>query len=125
MTKPASNILIVEDEKLLNWSMVKSLSKLGFEVHPVFNGVEAMHQVQQARFDIVLLDYQLPDLDGLEVARRIRQAHPGVAIVLVTAFQLSELDVTPGLIDAYLNKPVDLGELHRALLDLPGVEVRA
>jgi two-component system response regulator (stage 0 sporulation protein F) len=113
------SVLIVEDEKLLNWSLVKALSKWGFSASPVFTGTEAMVQLEKSRFDVILLDYKLPDVDGLEVARRIRRTHPGSSIFLVTAFQLSELAVEAGLIDAYFNKPLDLQQLHCALEGTP------
>lgn len=111
--------LVVEDEKLQSWSLAKSLAKWGFDVQPVYTGNEAVAQVEKSRYDVVLLDYQLPDIDGLEVARRVRQAQPGAVIFLVTAFQLSELPVSTGLIDAYFNKPMDMTQLHQALKQLP------
>jgi DNA-binding response OmpR family regulator len=115
MTPREKRILLVEDEKLLNWSLEKSLSKWGFEVQPVFTAKDAMKQLEQSEFDLILLDYQLPDLDGLQVAHRVRKAHPEAIIFLVTAFQLNELDVASGLIDGYFNKPVDLQQLRQAL----------
>lgn len=115
MAPGAANVLVVEDEKLLSWSLVKSLSKWGFDVHPVFTAHEAMEEIRKSGYDIVLLDYKLPDLNGLEVARRIRRTHPTSVILLVTAFQLSELPVDRGLIDGYFNKPLDLQMLHRTL----------
>jgi len=120
ITKPDVRILVVEDEKLLSWSLTKSLSNWGFHVLPVSTGVDAIAQVEKGSFDVILLDYQLPDLDGLKVARCIRKKQPKATIILVTAFQLSELAVDAGLIDAYFNKPLDFQQLHRALLSLPG-----
>jgi DNA-binding response OmpR family regulator len=108
-------VLVVEDEKLLNWSLAKSLSKWGYDVRPVFTGHEAVAQIENSWFDVVLVDYQLPDLDGLEIARRIRAEKPNTVIFLVTAFQLNELPVDAGLIDAYFNKPLDLQQLHQTL----------
>jgi DNA-binding response OmpR family regulator len=113
------SVLVVEDEKLLNWSLAKSLSKWGFDVHPVFTGSEAMAQLEKSGFDVILLDYQLPDLDGLQVARCIRKAQPGAIIFLVTAFQLNELSVEAGLIDVYFNKPLDFQQLRQALAGIP------
>lgn len=113
------SVLIVEDEKLINWSLVKSLSKWGFEVCPVYNGADAVARLEGGRFDIVLLDYHLPDIDGLQVARHIRAKSPGSVIILLTAFQLSELGVDSGLIDAYFNKPLDLERLREALDGFP------
>jgi len=109
------SILVVEDEKLLSWSLAKSLSKWGFDVHSVSTGWDAVESSAQSGYDIVLLDYQLPDLDGLEVARRIRQARPCAVIFLLTAFQLSELSVDAGLIDGYFNKPLDFQQLRQSL----------
>lgn len=119
MAKPHISALVVEDEKLLNWSLAKSLSKWGFEVRPVFTGNEAVAQIENSWFDVVLLDYHLPDVDGLAVARRVRAAQPNAVIFLVTAFQLNELTIDSGLIDAYFNKPLDLQQLHKALKRVP------
>ena len=110
-----TTILVVEDEKLQSWSLAKSLAKWGYAVIPAYTGKEAVSQVERSGYDVVLLDYQLPDLDGLEVARKVRQFQPSAAIFLVTAFQLSELPSHSGLIDGYFNKPVDLQLLHQAL----------
>jgi len=106
------NVLVVEDEKLLNWSLSSSLSKWGFDVQPVFTGSEALAQIENSGFDVVLLDYRLPDLDGLVVARTVREKQPDAVIFLLTAFQLNELPVDAGLIDSYFNKPLDLQQLH-------------
>ncbi len=119
MKKTETRVLVVEDEKLLNWSLASSLAKWGFEVRPVFSGNDALVQIEQTPFDAVLLDYQLPDLDGIAVARLVRQKQPQAAIFLVTAFQLNELALDPGLIDVYFNKPLDLNQLHTALSAVP------
>jgi CheY-like chemotaxis protein len=119
MGKPDMTALVVEDEKLQSWSLAKSLAKWGYAVRPVYTGRDAVAQIEKSGFDIILLDYQLPDLDGLEVARRAREVHPDAVIFLVTAFQLSELPGHAGLIDAYFNKPLDLQQLHQALKNLP------
>jgi CheY-like chemotaxis protein len=118
-TSADTSILVVEDQKLLNWSLAKSLAKWGFDVHPVFTGSDAIAQLEKSGFDVILLDYQLPDMDGLQLARCIRKAQPNAVIFLVTAFQLNELDVDAGLIDAYFNKPVDFQQLHQALVSIP------
>jgi DNA-binding response OmpR family regulator len=120
MKRADMSVLVVEDEKLLNWSLASSLSKWGFEVQPVFTGTDAVAQLEKSGFDIILLDYQLPDLDGLAVARLVREKQPNAVIFLVTAFQLNELSVDAGLIDDYFNKPLDLQQLHQALKRVPG-----
>ena len=123
MEKTDKSALVVEDEKLLSWSLVSSLSKWGFDVQPVFSGEEAMARIEKSGFDVILLDYQLPDLDGLAVARCARQKQPEAVIILLTAFQLNELSIDRGLIDDYFNKPLDLQQLHRALTRVPRLGV--
>ncbi len=125
MQKTVKCALIVEDDKLLSWSLVSSLSKWGFEVKPVFSGEEALSQLEKSFFDVILLDYQLPDLDGLAVARQVRQKQSAAAIFLLTAFQLNELSIDRGLIDDYFNKPLDLQQLHNALTRVPRLGMRA
>ena len=116
MATEQTKVLVVEDEKLVNWSLVTSLTQWGFAVHSVFNGRDAVNELDKSGFDVVLLDYQLPDMDGLSVARRVRHLQPDAVVVLLTSFQLSELPPEQGLIDYYLNKPVDLGQLRRDLI---------
>jgi DNA-binding response OmpR family regulator len=118
MEREVVNVLVVEDEKLLNWSLVSSLSKWGFGVQRVFTGNEALAQIEQSEFDIVLLDYRLPDLDGLAIAKQVRKRQPNAVIFLLTAFQLNELPVDAGLIDVYFNKPLDFQQLHKALKEV-------
>jgi two-component system, OmpR family, response regulator len=115
------NVLLVEDEKLLNWSLSSSLAKWGFAVQPVFTGNDAVAQFERSGFDVVLLDYRLPDVDGLAVARLMRERRPAAKIFLLTSFQLNELSPDAGLIDNYFNKPLDLQQLHKALAEIkPG-----
>jgi DNA-binding response OmpR family regulator len=123
MAREEKNALVVEDDKLLNWSLTSSLSKWGFAVHPVFTGNEALALVERSGFDVILLDYRLPDLDGLEIAKLIREKHPNAIIFLLTAFQLNELPANIGLIDSYFNKPLDLQQLHLALKKIPPASI--
>ena len=118
MVRKQTRVLIVEDEKLVSWSLATSLTMWGFSVHPVFTGNDALNELDKRGFDVVLLDYHLPDLDGLSVARRVRHLQPHAVIVLLTSFQLSELPREAGLIDYYFNKPVNLGQLHRDLVQI-------
>jgi CheY-like chemotaxis protein len=70
------------------------------------------------------LDYRLPDLDGLVIARTVRERQPDTVIFLLTAFQLNELPVDAGLIDSYFNKPLDLQALHQALEEIPRLRAK-
>lgn len=118
MTAARQNVLVIEDEKLMSWTLVSSLVKWGYDAWPAFNGHEAIEALGRSGFDIILLDYQLPDLNGLHLAQRIRKLQPTAAIVMITAFQPNELALDRGLVDGYFNKPLNLQDLHRALKEI-------
>lgn len=104
--------LIVEDEEHIRVSLAYSLRKAGYEVWTASSGGEALASVQQVGLDVILLDIMLPDLDGFEVCRRIRQ-QSNVPILMVTA-RADELDTVVGLelgADDYIAKPCELREL--------------
>ena len=106
-------ILIVEDERTLREGLTDLLSAAGHDVvaHP--NGRSAVDCGTCEAFDLVLLDLMLPDLDGIEVCRRLRRARPSLHILMLTA-RGSEDDRVAGLeagADDYLTKPFAVREL--------------
>jgi len=106
-------ILIVEDERTLREGLSDLLSAAGHEVIAHENGREAVESGTQQVFDLVLLDLMLPDLDGIEVCRRLRRARPSLHILMLTA-RGSEDDKVAGLeagADDYLTKPFAVREL--------------
>jgi DNA-binding response OmpR family regulator len=105
-------ILVVEDEIDLNDLVARQLRQEGHEVHQAFDGQTAIQAVETAKPDLVILDWMLPKLDGLAVARRIRERHV-VPILMLTA-RGEEADVVLGLevgADDYLTKPFRIREL--------------
>ncbi len=105
-------ILVVEDERGLNRMVGDYLSALGFTVDSVFDGPEALRRVRAHAPDLIVLDLMLPGLDGLDVARRIREDST-VPIIMLTA-RAEEADKLIGLelgADDYLTKPFSLKEL--------------
>lgn len=117
----ATTVLVVEDDEGIAAPLVRTLEREGYDVVHVGTGVDAVEQAQRPDIRLVLLDLGLPDIDGLEVCRRIRDAGSPVAIMMLTA-RGGELDRVVGLdvgADDYLAKPFGLAELHariRALL---------
>jgi DNA-binding response OmpR family regulator len=108
----SAEILIVEDDDAIASGLVRVLESQGFSAARLGRGGPAPAAVTEAT-RLVILDLGLPDADGLAVCRRIRAAHPGVAILIVTARD-QELDVVTGLdagADDYLVKPFRLSEL--------------
>jgi two-component system alkaline phosphatase synthesis response regulator PhoP len=90
------NILIVEDEPVLRDGLVDLLRGAGHGVQVAGDGMAAASMGIEIGFDLVLLDLMLPKLDGVEVCRRLRQARPGLPILMLTA-KGSEIDKVNGL----------------------------
>ena len=106
-------ILIVEDERSLREGLTDLLAAAGHEVVAHENGKPAADCGTREAFDLVLLDLMLPDIDGIEVCRRLRRARPALPILMLTA-RGSEDDKVAGLeagADDYLTKPFAVREL--------------
>jgi len=116
----AQRVLVVEDEEDIAFPLVRTLEREGYDVEWVESGQKALDTLASMP-DLVILDLGLPDIDGLEVCRRAREAGFTGAIMIVTA-RAGELDRVVGLdygADDYLAKPFGLAELQarvRALL---------
>jgi two-component system, OmpR family, response regulator CpxR len=108
----APSILLVDDDVALCVLMVEYLGEHGFALSCAHDGVSGMDRVLEGRFDLVILDVMLPQVDGFEVLRRLRQ-RTAVPIIMLTA-RAAEQDRISGLeagADDYLLKPFASGEL--------------
>ncbi len=105
-------VLVVEDEKDLNNLVRDQLVAEGHSVDQAFSGGEAIAAVEKQVPDLVILDWMLPDLDGLAVCRRLRQDH--VMPILMLTARGEEIDRVLGLevgADDYVTKPFSMREL--------------
>jgi len=115
-------ILLAEDERINQVALCRFVQKLGHTVDCVHNGEEAIVKLALDDYDIVLMDIQMPVMNGIEATRRIRAArHMGekkdIPIVALTAHAMSgdrEVFLREGMTD-YLSKPIDMRELERTL----------
>ena len=113
MANPSTRVLVVDDEPNITSLVATALRYEGFEVSSAQNGREALDEVSTFRPHLVVLDVMLPDLDGFEVARRLRQEARSVPILFLTAKDATE-DKIRGLTlggDDYVTKPFSLEEL--------------
>ena len=108
-----NSLLLVEDDDRISLPLVRMLEAEGFTVVHVAAGEAALTAVNADVPDLVLLDLSLPDIDGLDVCRRLRVSHPGLPIVMLTA-RNEEVDMVVGLdagADDYITKPFRVAEL--------------
>jgi len=109
---PNATILVVDDEPLIRWSLVERLRTDGYDVVEAPTGKEALQRVA-AGVDLVLLDYKLPDIDGVTVLRTIKEHDPDVIVILLTAYATVDTAVEAMKIGAYhfANKPFNLDDI--------------
>jgi DNA-binding response OmpR family regulator len=106
-------LLIAEDDEAIIEPLTRALTREGYDVETVGDGLEAARRGIEGKHDLLVLDIGLPRIDGLEVCRRVRAVRPRVPIMILTA-QGAELDVVVGLdagADDYVAKPFRLSEL--------------
>jgi DNA-binding NtrC family response regulator len=109
----SEKILIVEDDLNTLEGLAEILDQEKFEISKAKNGKMALNEVKSKSFNIVLMDYLLPDKDGLEISRQILRQFPEIKIIMMTAFGSVKNAVEAmkiGIYD-YLTKPIDLDEL--------------
>jgi CheY-like chemotaxis protein len=112
-------VLVAEDNAVNQKVAMRMLARLGCAGYAVANGAEALHAVQSQQFDIVLMDCQMPEMDGFEATRRIRELGltDRLPILALTANAMEgdkELCMQAGM-DDYLVKPIELKTLAEAL----------
>jgi DNA-binding response OmpR family regulator len=118
---PATRVLVVDDEPKLRESLAEGLRLEDWTVVTAENGTEALERLRADSFDLLVLDWMLPDIDGLEILRRIRPQAPRLPVLMVTARNMRSDQVAAlecGATD-YVTKPFAFDELIarcRALL---------
>jgi sigma-B regulation protein RsbU (phosphoserine phosphatase) len=113
-------ILIAEDERITRTTLARQLGSWGHEVTAAEDGQQAWERLGAAEFDIVITDWEMPRLSGLELVRRIREAPGGAyTYVIILTSRSNKSDIVSGIeagADDYVSKPFDRDELRVRLL---------
>src|SRR3984893_15048334 len=111
---PSEKVLIVDDERLVRWSLRQKCEEWGYHVVEAENGAAGLRLAHNESPDLVLLDVRLPDMGGLEILRKLKDSGDARAVIMITADpQLDDVKAALKL-GAYdfVGKPVDFDELH-------------
>lgn len=110
-------VLIVEDEKLIRWSLRQKFEARAFQVTGVETGSEAIEALDAGVYDLIMLDYKLPDMTGLDILRKLRETDKDVVVIMMTAYSSIESAVDAIKLGAYdyVTKPFDMDQLLRTV----------
>ncbi|MBW1806758.1 MAG: response regulator [Deltaproteobacteria bacterium] len=115
--KESMKVMIVDDEEDLITTLVERLEIRGFDVVGLQTGQQAIEQLKQRSFDVVVLDVKLKGEDGVEVMKLIKHDHPTLPVILLSGHmsqESSEEGFRAGAID-YLIKPINIEDLIKKL----------
>jgi DNA-binding NtrC family response regulator len=121
------HVLVVDDEKLIRFTLRESLAEEGYVVHEAGDIAEAMLVCERHRIDCAILDHRLPDGDGVKLMAAVRELHPDVPVILMTAYSSVEKAVEAMRLGAftYVNKPFETDEmLHNVRTALETTRLR-
>lgn len=105
--------LIVEDESLIRWSIRQKFEDRGYEVVEAENGQQALAAADAAVFDLVILDFKLPDMTGIDILRKLRENESDAVFIMMTAYSTIENAVEAIKLGAYdyISKPFQIEHL--------------
>jgi two-component system, chemotaxis family, chemotaxis protein CheY len=123
-----ARVLVVDDSSLMRLYYKSTLEKAGFEIEPAINGIEAMERILSQRFDLVIVDVNMPRMDGFTFLRALRRGPNDVsglpALVVSTEAEMSDIaEARASGANFYLVKPVAEVELVRHVCVLTGVSL--
>jgi DNA-binding NtrC family response regulator len=114
MTEDKLRILVLDDEPIVCKRLQPALEKLGFAVDTFTQSVEAMHQVQQSAYDIVITDLKMKEIDGMRFLEEVKKQRPQTEVIVITGFATMETakqSFQKGVFD-FIAKPFKLSEIQ-------------
>ena len=114
----SKRILVVEDEENMRLLLEEEFTDEGFEVISTASGKDAIEILKENDIDLVTIDVEMPDMNGLELAGLLRKEYPELKIILITAYSHYKQDLSSWAADAYIVKSSNLNELKKTVKEL-------
>ena len=116
---PGMRVLLADDDPMVRRAMSFVLERLGYRVTAVENGTRAWEEASQARHDVVLMDYDMPELDGAQAAQRILEGEVRPWIIGMSGRGEAEFHFRAAGVTDFLAKPFEVAALHAMLKNAP------
>lgn len=113
-------ILVVDDEENIRELYREELEDMGYAVTTVADGIQALAQLDQAKFDLVTLDMRMPDMDGIETLRKMKEKDSTLPVIICTAYEEYKHDFGSWCSDAYVVKSADTALLRDTVKKILG-----
>ncbi len=113
-------ILVVDDEENIRELYKEEFEELGYAVTTVADGVQALGAMENAKFDLVTLDMRMPDMDGIETLRKMKEKDSTLPVIICTAYEEYKHDFGSWCSDAYVVKSADTALLRDTVKKILG-----
>ncbi len=113
----ASRIMVIDDEKIVGDMAKLSLEQEGYNVETFLNAEPALRRLEEEKFDVVVTDYKMKGIDGMEVLKTVKERHPGTQVIMITAFANLDAAIEALRRDVhdFFPKPVKIKELKASI----------
>ena len=112
-------ILVVDDEEMVRRLLLNVFKRFSYEVETAENGVEAIKQIAVKTYDLIITDYMMPKMDGLELTRKIKTINPSMPVLIITS-NGPEQELLKNGATACIKKPFVLSDLNRIAQNILG-----
>jgi DNA-binding response OmpR family regulator len=113
-------ILVVDDEENIRQLYKEEFEELGYEVTTVADGIQALAALDTKKFDLVTLDMRMPDIDGIETLRKMKEKSSTLPVIICTAYEEYKHDFGSWCSDAYVVKSADTSLLRETVKKILG-----
>ena len=112
-----ANVLVVDDEQIVCKSCMKILGRDGHNVQTTLSGRDALRKVEEDKYDVLIADWKMPELDGMEVLRIVKKNHPDIILIMITGYPSVESAVQAMRLGVanYVPKPINPAVLSQTL----------
>ncbi|NNK99599.1 MAG: response regulator [Xanthomonadales bacterium] len=128
--KAKPQVLVIDDDAVVSRSIDRVLSDRGYEVDTALSGEEGLKDIENHDYDVVFTDIKMPGMDGIEVARRIRDKYPLTPVVVITGYGTTENEAQASVlgVSGFVRKPLTpelIENITHKALEKPVLEVQA
>ncbi len=113
-------ILVVDDEENIRQLYKEEFEEMGYEVTTVADGIQALAALDTKKFDLVTLDMRMPDIDGIETLRKMKEKNSTLPVIICTAYEEYKHDFGSWCSDAYVVKSADTSLLRETVKKILG-----